>query len=191
MARPLRVQVAGGFFHVTARGNRRQPIFMDNVDVERFIAILAEVAARYGWRLHAYCLMTNHYHLLVETPEANLSAGFHRLNFLYAQWFNRRRGLDGHLFQGRFHSVLIERQEHLVELARYIVLNPVRAGLCRHPGEWRWSSYRAVAGRARPAPFLTVAWLLDQFGETTASARAAYRQFAEEACPRAPPADTA
>src|SRR5438874_2291483 len=144
MARPRRLQVAGGFFHVTARGNRRQPVFTDDVDVERFLAILAEVAARYGWRVHAYCLMTNHYHLLVETPEANLSAGFHRLNFLYAQWFNRRHGLDGHLFQGRFHSVLIERQEHLIELARYIVLNPVRAGLCGHPGEWRWSSYRAA-----------------------------------------------
>jgi putative transposase len=191
MARPLRIQIAGGFFHVTARGNRRQPIFMDDVDLERFLAILAAVAARYGWRIHAYCLMGNHYHLLVETPAPNLSAGFHRLNFLYAQWFNRRHGVDGHLFQGRFHSVLIQTQEHLVELARYIVLNPVRAGLCRHPGQWRWSSYRAVAGQAPPAPFLTVAWILDQFGETSASARFAYREHAEEVCPRGPPADTA
>jgi putative transposase len=187
MARSLRVQVAGGFFHVTARGNRRQLIFLDDIDFERFLAILAAVAARYGWRIHAYCLMPNHYHVLVETPEPNLSAGLHRLNFLYAQSFNRRHDVDGHLFQGRFHSVLVEREEHLLALTRYIVLNPVRAALCSHPQRWRWSSYRAAACQGQPASFLTVDWLLLQFGGERTQAAAAYRRFVELSPPRPPP----
>jgi REP element-mobilizing transposase RayT len=167
---------------VTARGNRRQQIFSDDHDRARFVELLAEVVAQTGWRCHGFCLMPNHYHLLVETPEPNLSVGMYRLNGLYAQWFNRRHEVDGHLFQRRFHSVLVESNWHLVELCRYIVLNPVRAGLCAHPREWRWSSYRATIGvGARRPSFLTLDWLLAQFGRRTAQARASYRGFVESA----------
>jgi REP element-mobilizing transposase RayT len=135
MPRARRILVEHGIYHVFSRGNRRQPIFLDERDFARFLEFLDEVVARYGWIVHAYCLMPNHYHLLVETPEANLSEGMHRLGFLYAQWFNRRHDVDGHLFQGRFGARLVESNYHLLETARYIVLNPVRAGLCRHAGD--------------------------------------------------------
>lgn len=177
MARPHRPQVAGGVYHITARGNRRQPIFLDDRDRHSFLTLLEDVVGRHGWRIHAYCLMPNHFHLLVETTEANISIGMQRLNFRYAQWFNHRHDLDGHLFQGRFHSVLAESTWYVVELARYIVLNPVRAGLCQHPGEWRWSSYRATIGQSAEMRVLTVDWLLGLFGKTSADARRAYEAF--------------
>jgi REP element-mobilizing transposase RayT len=185
--RPPRVLVAGGIYHLTSRGNRRQEIFRDDVDRRYFLALLADVIARHEWKCHAYCLMTNHYHLLVETPKADLSVGMHRLNSLYAMWFNHRHGLDGHLFQGRFHSVLVLSTWHLIELSRYIVLNPVRAGLCVAAGAWRWSSYRAMIGRARRAAHLDPTWLLAQFGPTTRHAREAFRLFVAEGAARSPP----
>ena len=121
--------------------------------------------------------MDNHYHAVVETPEANLSTGMHRLNGVYAQRFNRRHELDGHLFQDRFHSVLVESDWHMLALARYVVLNPVRAGLCDRAEHWRWSSHRAIAGLVVPAPLLTVDWLLGYFGAANDRARAAYRSY--------------
>lgn len=189
VARPLRLRPAGGVFHITARGNRRQAIFEDDRDREQFLRLLADVVQRNGWQCHAFCLMPNHYHLLVETPEPNLSAGMHRLNGVYAQWFNRRHGVDGHLFQRRFHSVLVESTWHLLETSRYIVLNPVRAGLCRHPREWTWSSYRTMlgAGNRSESSLLTVDWLLAQFGRTTSTARAAYRRFVDDVTRRGRP----
>jgi putative transposase len=187
MARALRARVAGGIYHVYARGNRRQAIFLDGEDFAQFLAFLDDVVARYGWRLHAYCLMPNHYHLLVETPNNDLSAGMHRLNSLYAMWFNDRHGVDGHLFQGRFSSVLLESNWHLLELSRYVVLNPVRAGLCEHPVRWRWSSYRATTGKSRRPRYLQTAWLLAQFGRTPREARAAYGTFVAAALARSPP----
>lgn len=136
---------------------------------------------RHRWRCHAYCLLGNHYHLLVETLEASLSEGMRRLNGVYAQWFNRKHEVGGHLFQGRFHSVLVESPWHLLELSRYIVLNPVGAGLCGHPREWRWSSYRGTEGSEAPLPLLTVDWLLGQFGRRSEQAREAFRAFVEDA----------
>jgi putative transposase len=187
VARPPRLQIPGGIYHVTARGNRRQPIFLDEADYRRFLQILAVVVARLGWRCHAYCLMPNHYHLLIETPDANLSAGMQRLNGLYAQWFNRQHQFDGHLFQGRFHAVLVESNWHLLELSRYIVLNPVRAQLARDAGGWRWSSYRAAtAATPRPA-FLELTLLLEQFGREQARACEAFRIFVHDAPARAGP----
>jgi putative transposase len=147
MARPLRTQVAGGTYHVTARGNRRQPIFHDESDRQLFLALFKRVAERRAWHTLAYCLMTNHFHLVIETPVANLSLGMHRLNFTYAQYFNARHSVDGHLFDGRFHSVLVESESQLLELLRYVAFNPVRAGLCARPSEWRWSSFHGVANR--------------------------------------------
>ena len=180
MARAARVRPAGGIFHISSRGNRRQEIFADDIDREQFLAILGDVVGRYGWRCHAYCLMRNHYHLVIETPAPNLSEGMHRLNSLYAQRFNRRHGVDGHLFQGRFHSVLVDAGWHLLELSRYVVLNPVRAGLCAAARDWRWSSCRAMVGLARPRRFLTIEFLLSQFGRDMLRAREAFDAFARD-----------
>jgi putative transposase len=141
MARPPRVQVAGGIYHVTSRGNRRQSIYQDEDDYRQFLALRDRVIRRCGWRFHAYCLMTNHFHLLVETPQPNLSSGMQRLKSQYAAYFNERFALVGHLFQQRFSSRLIETDEYFAEVLRYIALNPVRAGLCEHPSDWPWSSF--------------------------------------------------
>ena len=181
MPRPPRVAPPGGVFHITSRGNRRQEIFLDDRDRLRYLELLGGTVSRHAWRCHAYCLMPNHFHLMIETPEADISAGMHRLNGAYAQWFNRRHGFDGHLFQSRFHSVSLESNWHLLELSRYIVLNPVRARLCRQPAEWRWSSYRAYMALVPNPEFLSVDWLLAQFGRDPETARTAFRRFVGDA----------
>ena len=171
-------------------GNRKQEIFLADRDMTTFLAVLSKVASASRWRCHAYCLMPNHYHLVVETPEANLSAGTHRLNSVYARRFNQRHGFEGHVFQRRFYSVLVEGTSHLIELSRYLALNPVRAGLCGHPGEWQWSSYRAMTGAATPARFLATDWLLSQFAATPERARKAFVAFvamSRRAMARTPP----
>lgn len=177
MARPLRVEFPGALYHITSRGNAGQSIFLDDEDRLTFLDILAEVVERYRFRCYGYCLMDNHYHLLVETPEANLSRGMRQLNGVYTQAFNRRHKRSGHLFQGRYKAILVEKGAYLLELARYIVLNPVRVGLVRQPGRWRWSSYRATAGLEEVPPFLEVGWLLSQFDRDPERARRAYRRF--------------
>lgn len=181
MPRPPRIAPPGAILHITARGNRRQEIFLDDGDRHRFLSVLGRAVSLHAWRCHAYCLMPNHYHLLIETPEGDISAGMHRLNGGYAQWFNKRHGFDGHLFQSRFHDVRLESTWHLLELSRYIVLNPVRAQLCRDPIDWRWSSYRAFMALVRSPEFLTVEWLLAQFGADPNRARTAFRGFVAEA----------
>jgi putative transposase len=177
VARPPRVQLAGGLFHVTARGNRRQQIFGEDRGHERFLELLESVSAAHGWQCHGYCLMPNHYHLVLETPNADLSSGMHRLNSAYAHWFNRKHDLEGHLFQSRFHAVLITSVWHLIELSRYLALNPVRAGLCATPSAWRWGSYRFVAESVRPPGFLSVGRVLGYFGREPNAARKAFRAF--------------
>lgn len=146
MSRPLRLQLPGGIYHVTARGNARQAIFEDDDDCAGFLIVLASTVARYRLLCHAYCLMGNHYHLLLQTPESNLSVAMRQLNGVYTQRFNRRHERCGHVLQGRFGAQLVDGDAYLREVCRYIVLNPVRAGLVAHPGEWRWSSFRATAG---------------------------------------------
>ena len=177
MARPLRVEFPGALYHVTSRGNAGQEVFLDDGDRLNFLDILAEVVERYRFICYAYCLMGNHYHLLLETPEANLSRGMRQLNGVYTQRFNRRHKRSGHLFQGRYKAILVEKDAYLLEVARYIVLSPVRAGLVRSPGRWRWSSYRATAGLEEPPQFLKVEWLLSQFDLRPERARRAYRRF--------------
>jgi REP element-mobilizing transposase RayT len=181
MPRPPRVQLPGGVYHVISRGNRQQTIFYDDRDYARFLDVLGAVVLRLGWKCHAYCLMPNHFHLVIETPEPNISAGMQRLNSTYAQWFNRRYGYTGHLFQGRFYGQLVESTYQLLELARYVVLNPVRAGLCSDAHGWSWSSYRALVGEGARAGFLTAGWLLGQFGRDPRRARDTFRQFVLDA----------
>lgn len=180
MARPLRIEYSGAVYHVTSRGNARQKIFLDDRDRELFLLKLSEARERYGFVFHAYCLMGNHFHLLLETPKPDLSLGMQRINGEYTQAFNRRHRRVGHLFQGRFKAVLVEKERHLLELCRYVVLNPVRAKMVKDPGEWPWSSYRATGGLAEPPAFLTTAWILSQFGADAAQARARYRGFVSE-----------
>jgi putative transposase len=146
MPRTPRLQVPAGLYHVTARGNRRQAVFIDDVDRARFVALYERVIEKYRWRSRAFCLMSNHYHLVLQTPTPNLSAGMHWLNSVYARKFNERHSVDGHLFESRFRSLLVETESHLHELLRYVAMNPVQAGLCRRPSEWPWSSFYGTDG---------------------------------------------
>jgi REP element-mobilizing transposase RayT len=177
MARPLRVVYPGAVYHVTARGNERKAIVRDDADRRRFVATLGQMVEQYRVVCHAWVLMDNHYHLLLETPEANLSRAIRHLNGVYTQAFNRRYRRVGHLFQGRFKAILLEKDAHLLELCRYVVLNPVRARLVRHPRAWGWSSYRATAGEGSAPTWCAVDWVLGQFGRGREQARRAYRQF--------------
>src|SRR5712691_10857992 len=181
MARPLRLEYPGAVYHVMARGQERSAIFREDGDREKFIALLGSVAADEGWQVHGYCLMGNHYHLLVETPEGQLSRGMRALNGRYAQWFNWRHQRRGHLLESRFRSVLVQKESYLLELLRYVVLNPVRASLVKRAGDWKWSSYRATAGLAAVPDWLVVDWTLSQFARSRSSARRALRRFVAEA----------
>lgn len=177
MARPLRLQFAGALYHVTSRGDGREDIYFGDADRVAWLAVLAHTCERFHWRVHAWCQMSNHYHLLLETPEGNLSEGMRQLNGVYTQHVNRTHRRVGHVFQGRFKAVLVERESHLLELARYVVLNPVRAGMVSDTAEWPWSSYAAMVGK-QPAPdWLEVDALLHAFGQTRARAISAYVDF--------------
>lgn len=180
MARPLRIEFAGALYHVTSRGDRREPIFDDDEDRRIFLSVLAEVVDRFNWLCHAYCLMTNHYHLVVETPDGNLSKGMRQLNGMYTQASNRRHKRTGHLFQGRFKGILVDKESYLLELSRYVVLNPVRAGMVRHPGDYAWSSYGAMVGDASTPKWLATDGLLSRFGSRRAAARRRYTRFVEK-----------
>lgn len=187
MARPLRVEYAGAVHHVMARGIERGSIFGGDEHRDGFLSILARVVREKRWVVHAYCLMPNHYHLLVETPLPTLSIGVQLLNGRYGQLFNRRTGRRGHLFEDRFRSIVVEKESYLLELCRYLVLNPVRAGLVADAGRYRWSSYRATAGLVEAPGFLETRWVLEQFGVTAERARAAYRRFVAEGVARPSP----
>lgn len=180
MARPLRIEFPGAVYHVTSRGNARQVIFVDDEDRGIFFDVLSMVVERFHWFCHAYCLMENHYHLLIETPKGNLSKGMRELNGVYTQGFNRRYGRVGHLFQGRYKAILVEKDNHLLSLCRYVVLNPVRIGLRERPEQWKWSSYRATIGLEKRPSFLTIDWLLSQFDGRKRVAMEKYRRFVME-----------
>ncbi|MEA1964608.1 MAG: transposase [Candidatus Aerophobetes bacterium] len=180
MARPLRIEFPGALYHITSRGNAREPIFLNDSDKKNFLYILCSVVRRFNWLCHSYCLMNNHYHLLIETPEGNLSKGMRQLNGVYTQLFNRKHHRVGHLFQGRYKAPLVDKDDYLVSLSRYIVLNPVRAGLVENPEDWRWSSYRAMIEKDKKIPCLTVDWILSQFDRDRRKAIAKYEDFMRE-----------
>ena len=179
MARPLRLEFAHALYHVTSRGDRREDIYLDDADREAWLAVLAQVCKRFNWTVHAYCLMSNHYHLLVETPDANLSAGMRQLNGVYTQHVNRRHGRVGHVYQGRFKAIIVQKDAYLMELARYVVLNPVRASMVADAKDWPWSSYVAMMAPANmPRPdWLAVDKLLAFF---SSQGQPANRQRAQQ-----------
>jgi REP element-mobilizing transposase RayT len=187
MARPLRIAYPGALYHVTSHGNAQQRIYADDEDRHIFVAVLEDVVCRFHWLCHAYCLMDNHYHLMVETPDGNLPQGMRQLNGVYTQRVNRRHGRVGHVFQGRYKAILVERDSYLLELCRYVVLNPVRAGLVQAPWDSPWSSYRATAGLVCPSPWLTTEWVLAQFGRQRHQAQARYQTFVSEGIGRPGP----
>jgi putative transposase len=178
--RQPRIQVAGGSYHITTRGVRRSAIYRDDSDREIFLATLGVVVSRRTWICHSYVLMGNHYHLLVETPDPDIAMGMQLLNGFYAQYFNGRHGERGHVFESRYASDLIETEEYFAEVCRYIVLNPVRAGLCEGPAEWPWSSYTATLGERSIPEFLTIDWVLGLFSHDPVRARREFRSFCEE-----------
>lgn len=180
MARPLRVEYPGALYHVIARGNVKQNIFLEDRDRRKFLKWLEGTCANHNLICHAYCLMDNHYHLLVETNDANLSVAMRDLNGNYSQWFNVVHDRVGHVLQGRYKAFVIEKDLYLLEVARYIVLNPVRAGLIEHPKNWKWSSYRVTSGSIRTPRWLHVDWLLTQFSTDRRGAQQEYRQFVDE-----------
>jgi len=177
MARPLRLEFAGALYHVTARGNRRENIYESDKDRITFLEILGDVCETYNWVCHAYCLMGNHYHLIIETPDANLSKGMRQLNGVYTQKFNYLHRRVGHCFQGRYKAIHVDKESYLLELARYVVLNPVRAEMVHSAGQWLWSSYRATTGQVKKPEWLNTDWLLSAFAKRKKNAIKLYRDF--------------
>jgi putative transposase len=177
MARPLRIELAGGLYHVMSRGNERRAIVRDDADRQRRLDWLERTVETYGWRLHAFVLMTNHEHLFLETPEPNLSAGMHLLNGSYTGYFNFRHRRAGHLFQGRFKAHLIEKEGYYLEISRYIHLNPVRAKMVQRPEEWPWSSYAGYQRARAERDWVSYERVLAEFGGEAREARRQYARF--------------
>lgn len=177
MARPLRIEFPGAVYHVTTRGHRREAIYEDDTDRAIFNELLAEAVDRYNWRCYAYCQMTDHYHLVIQTVDPNLSAGMRRLNGVYTQRSNARHDRGGHVFQGRYKAVLVDADRYLRDLVRDVVMNPVRAGMAEAPGDWKWSSYRATAGEAPAPAWLHADSLLARFARDREEARERFRAF--------------
>jgi len=179
MARPLRVEYPGAYYHVINRGNAGEDIFYTIRDREKFLEYLEKAVERFSIIIHTYCLMTNHYHLLIETPQANLSLAMQWLNVSYAAYYNKKRQRSGYLFQGRFKSVLVEADEYLKPLSRYIHLNPVQAKTVNSPGEFPWSSYPAFIGKIKTPDWLETGWLLAIFGKKKKEAVNNYKAYVE------------
>jgi REP element-mobilizing transposase RayT len=177
MARPLRIAFPGAFYHITARGNEGREIFKSLRDREQFLSYLESAVRRYDAVIHVYCLMGNHYHLLLETPSANVSQILRHINGAYTTYFNTKRDRSGHLFQGRFKAILVNADQYAVELSRYIHLNPVRAGVARHPEEYLWSSCAYYTGGKRKPDWLSLDFILNYFDSTVSSSQSQYREF--------------
>ncbi len=180
MARPLRIELAGGLYHVTSRGDRREDIFLDDADRLAWLGVFYQTCKRFNWVCHAWCLMDNHYHIAIETIEGNLAQGMRHLNGVYTQTFNRTHKRVGHVFQGRYKAIIVEKDGYLLELARYVVLNPLRANMVKDVAAWPWSSYAAMLG-TQPAPeWLQTDWILGQFSPQRRRAINLYVDFVRE-----------
>lgn len=180
MARPLRIEFAGALYHVTSRGDRREPIFDEESDFTLFLTVLAQTIDRFKWVCHSYCLMTNHYHLVIATPGGNLAKGMRQLNGVYTQASNRKYRRTGHLLQGRCKAILVNSESYLLELSRYVVLNPVRAAMVTRADHWPWSSYRPTLVLENPPRWLTTDVILMHFGKRHGQAREAFSRFVAE-----------
>ena len=180
MARPLRLELAGALYHVTSRGDGQEDIYLNDSDRMLWLEVLGQVCKRFNWVCHAYCLLGNHYHIVIETPDANLSAGMRQLNGVYTQAFNRAHHRVGHVYQGRFKAILVEKDSYLLELARYVVLNPLRARMIRRIDKWPWSSYQATCGQAEKPEWLHTEFILSQFSMQRARAIKRYIEFVHE-----------
>ncbi len=182
MSRPLRIEFEDAIYHVTSRGDRREPIFVDDDDRERLLAVVAQAVERFDAQVLAYCLMGNHYHFVLHTRRANLSRLMRHVNGVYTQDFNRRHGKVGHLFQGRFKAVLVDRDTYLFEVCRYVELNPVRASLVERADAWPWSSYRAHVALASTPVWLDTSglhgYLLGRAPQGAADIRRAAARYA-------------
>jgi REP element-mobilizing transposase RayT len=177
MARPLRLEFPDAIYHVTTRGNEGEDVFLDEQDRMLFLQILGEVVLRSGWMIHAYVLMDNHYHLMVETPKANLSRGMRQLNGVYTQRFNSSHNSGGRVFQGRFNAILVERNAYLLDLCRHVVLNPLRLRAVKNINRYRWSSYRATAGEVQAPTWLNTDWTLGHFARNATVAQRKYAEY--------------
>lgn len=177
MARQLRITYPGAFYHVTSRGNERKAVFKSVKDKEKFLEYLESASERYNAVIHIYCLMDNHYHLLLETPSGNLSRIMAHINGAYTNYFNTKRQRSGHLFQGRFKALLVEADEYAKELSRYIHLNPVRAKMCDLPEDYKWSSYLSYVGKGKTPEWLKRDFILGFFGKKLTNAQKGYRDF--------------
>ena len=184
MARPLRIAYPGAFYHITSRGNEKKHIFLSDRDRERFLSYLESAAQRYDAVIHAYCLMSNHYHLLLETPRGNLSEIMHHINGAYTTYFNTKRKRSGHLMQGRYKAIVVDADDYAQVLSLYIHLNPVRAGMAEHPEEYSWSSYQDYIGRRKSPDWLQRGLVLGYFGSRISTAEINYRKYVEAAIGR-------
>jgi len=177
MGRPLRIEYPGALYHITSRGNERKPIFHDDADRTKFLRILEDYHDRHGILIHSYVLMDNHYHLILETPRGNLVKVMHGLNGGYTGYFNRKYGRSGHLFQGRYKGILVEKETYLLELSRYVHLHPVRARVVKDPSEYPWSSCPGFYWKRKEVCWVAYSWILSQFGLDLRRARTEYRKF--------------
>jgi REP element-mobilizing transposase RayT len=181
MGRPLRIEYAGALYHITSRGNERKKIFLNDGDRKKFLGILEDYHDRYGILIHSYVLMDNHYHLILETPKGNLLKVMHGLNGGYTGYFNRKYGRSGHLFQGRYKGIIIDKDSYLIPLSRYVHLNPVRARVVVRPEWYRWSSYPGYMGKEKEYKWVEYSWILSQFGSRRLRTKRKYREYTEEA----------
>ena len=184
MVRPLRIEFPGALYHITDRGNERKAVFRDDADRHRLIQYFKEAVEKFGLKIHAFCLMGNHYHIEIETPRGNLSKSMQWVKTAYTVYFNKRHRRSGHLFQGRYKAALIEKDKYLLALTRYIHLNPVRAEMVKKPEEYYWSSYEDYIKAKRKWKWLEIGWTLDRFGGMNGNGRRLYRRFVEEGIPQ-------
>lgn len=180
MGRPIRVEYPGALYHITSRGNERKKIFLEDGDRIKFLKILEDYHDRYGILIHSYVLMDNHYHLILETPRGNLLRVMHGINSSYTGYFNRKYGRSGHLFQGRYKGILVEKDAYLLSLSRYVHLNPMRVGVVGRLEQYQWSSYPGYIGKEKESKWVEYAWVLSQFGRDKGRARRRYREYTEE-----------